>query len=148
MPFKPLSPWWWLAATLACCLVLYVANPNDHSTVRALLGLLISFLLYVELRGAVALGKNWMAAYLRTYALSTKGSAKRSKSEKELRAFGHRRSTINVLLANPLRGHRLRKSTKDWPSSRSVSPDRTSSHRRSFRTRRWIVVSFQPPIPK
>ena len=66
MIFKPLFPWWWLAATLACCLALYVANPNDHSWVPALLGLLfISFFLYVALRGAVAVGKHWVAAYRR-----------------------------------------------------------------------------------
>ncbi|GGG60112.1 hypothetical protein [Hymenobacter glacieicola] len=65
MPFKLSFPWGWLAAPLAYCLVRYVANPNDHSIVPALLGLLFSFLQYVELRGAVALGKNWIAAYLR-----------------------------------------------------------------------------------
>ena len=62
MSFKPSFPWW-LAATLVCCLALYAANPNDHSLVPALLGLLFfSILLYVALRAAVAVGKNWVAA--------------------------------------------------------------------------------------
>ena len=66
MTFKPSFPWWWLAATLACCLALYVANPNDHSLVSGMLGLLFfSFFLYVALRVIVAVGNNWRAAYRR-----------------------------------------------------------------------------------
>ena len=64
MTFKPSFPWWWLAATLVCCLALYVTHPNDHSLVSGLLGLLLcSFFLYVAFWVAVAVGKNWMAAH-------------------------------------------------------------------------------------
>ena len=48
-----------MAATLAICLALYAANPNDHSILPAVLGVLVaSFFLYWALRLAVTIGKN------------------------------------------------------------------------------------------
>lgn len=59
MNLKTYLAWWWMAATLACCLALYAANPNDHSILPALLGVLVaSFFLYWALRLAVTVGKN------------------------------------------------------------------------------------------
>ena len=63
MKLKNYLTWWWLAATLASCLALYAANPNDHSILPALLGVLVaSFFLYWALRLAVTIGKNRSAA--------------------------------------------------------------------------------------
>jgi len=59
MNLRTYLAWWWMTATLACCLALYAANPNDHSILPALLGVLVaSFFLYWALRLAVTIGKN------------------------------------------------------------------------------------------
>jgi hypothetical protein len=66
MPFKTAFSRWWIVATLLCCGALYIAYPNDHSLVPALLGVLVtSFFLYSAFIIIVAVGKNWIAAYRR-----------------------------------------------------------------------------------
>ena len=62
MNLKTYLTLWWMVLTLAGCLGLYVAYPNDHSLVPALLGLLmISFFLYWTLRTVFAVAKQWKA---------------------------------------------------------------------------------------
>lgn len=63
MNLKTYLTLWWIFLTLAGCLGLYVAYPNDHSILPALLGVLvISFFLYWTLRIAFAVGKRWKAS--------------------------------------------------------------------------------------
>jgi uncharacterized membrane protein len=51
-----------MVLTLAGCLGLYVAYPNDHSLFPALLGVLVvSFFLYWTLRIMLAVAKQWKA---------------------------------------------------------------------------------------
>jgi len=58
MNLKTYLIWWWVVLTLAGCLGLYVAYPNDHSLLPALLGMLvISFFLHWTLRLVLAMGK-------------------------------------------------------------------------------------------
>ena len=57
MNLKTYLTLWWMVLTLAGCLGLYVAYPNDHSLLPALLGVLvISFFLYWTLRLVLAMG--------------------------------------------------------------------------------------------
>jgi len=58
MSLKTYLTWWWMVLTLAGCLGLYAAYPNDHSLLPALLGMLVlSFFLYWTLRLVLAIGK-------------------------------------------------------------------------------------------
>lgn len=62
MNLKTYLTWWWMVLTLAGCLTLYVAYPNDHSLLPALLGVLVfSFFLYCTLRIVLAVARQWKA---------------------------------------------------------------------------------------
>jgi len=57
MNLKTYFTLWWVVLTLAGCLGLYAAYPNDHSLLPALLGVLVmSFFLYWTLRLVLHMG--------------------------------------------------------------------------------------------
>ena len=63
MNLKTYLTLWGMVLTLAGCLGLYVAYPNDHSLLPALLGVLvISFFLYWTLRLVLAMSKQRKAS--------------------------------------------------------------------------------------
>ena len=62
MNLKTYLTLWWMVLTLAGCLGLYVAYPDDHSLLPALPGVLvISLFLYWTLRLVLAMGKHQSA---------------------------------------------------------------------------------------